>query len=233
MFVYGGIAVVVGLLWLKARREPGIGKPTYISQSVPFRRALSQIVRIKGVWLLALFQLCICGYSGGLTGYVPLYLRSIGWTAASADGALAAFSAASVTGAIPLSILSDKIGRRKAVLYFAMFMVIIGVSLLALFGGAIAWPAIILAGIVQEAFFAISITMIIETKGVGAVYAGTAMGLTGMFAGLGGFFAPPIGNRLAEIEPRFAFLFWLLLVVAALVAFYFVTETGWKKKKLE
>jgi NNP family nitrate/nitrite transporter-like MFS transporter len=224
MFVYGGIAVVIGLLWLRIKRDP------VVAQTIPFRQALLQVMRSKGVWLLALFQLCIMGYWAALTGYVPLYLRSVGWTAASADGALAAFSAASVAGAIPLSMLSDKIGRRKTILYFALLLVIAGVILLTLFGSQAAWPALIMAGIVEESFFAISITMIIETKGVGAAYSGTALGLTGMFAGLGGFFGPPISNRLAETEPRFAFLFWIAIVAVALVAIYFIEETGWKKK---
>ncbi len=231
MFLYGAIALVAGFLWLAARRTPsseGVSQPV---ETVLFRQALSHVVRIKAVWLLALLQLGFWAYSMGVIGYLPLHLRSIGWTPAGADGALAAFGAASVVGVIPLALLSDRVGLRKAVLYGALLLVIVGVSLLIASGGMIVWLAVILAGLVQEAFFAISITMIMETKGVGAAYAGTALGFCAMFQGIGGFFGPPVGNRLAEIDPRFGFAFWLALAIATLIIFYFVEETGWRKRR--
>jgi len=229
MFVFGALAVLIGFLWLKARRYPedAAGR----ANTVPFRQALTRVIRLRDVWLLALFQMFIAGYSGGLIGYLPLYLRSIGWPAAGADSALATFSAASVVVVVPLSLLSDRIGLRKAVLYPALASAIIGISLLAAFSGGVVWLAVIMAGIVQEAFFALSITLLMETQGVGAVYSGTALGLCGTLAGLGGFFAPPIGNKLAEINPSFAFIFWLALLVAALLTFSFIRETGWKKRE--
>jgi len=231
MFLYGAIAIVAGFLWLAARRTPSSDGVSQPMEAIPFRQALSHVVRIKAVWLLAFFQLGVMGYSMGLIGYLPLYLLSVGWTQVSADGALAAFGAASVLGVIPLSLLSDKVGLRKAFLYGGLFLVIIGVSMLIASGGMIVWLAVILAGLVQEAFFAISITMVMETRGVGVTYAGAAIGLATMFAGIGGFFGPPLGNRLAEIDPRFAFAFWLALAVATLIVFFFVEETGWRKKK--
>ena len=232
MLAYGVIAIVVGLLWLRARREPDSGNTLQAIQMVPFRRSLSHVVRVGPVWLLAVFLMFICGYNSGLVGYIPLYLRSIGWSPVSADGALAAYTAASVVGAIPLSLMSDRLGSRKAILYPSIVAVILGIGLLCAFGsGGILWFAVILAGFVQEGFFAITITMTMEIEGIGATYAGTALGLGTTFAGMGGFFSPPIGNRLAEINPRFAFIFWLALAIVALVTIRFVKDTGWKKKE--
>jgi MFS family permease len=232
MFVYGAVGIAVGFLWLKARQGPGAGTASPSAQTVPFRQALSRVIRLRSVWLLALLVLFICGYNSGLVGYLPLYLRSIGWSPVSADGALAAYTAASVVGAIPMSLLSDRVGSRKAVLYPAILAIIISVSLLSAFRGPVVWFSAIVAGSVQEAFWAISITLTMETGGVGAVYAGTAMGLTMTFSGIGGFFSPPIGNRLAEINPSLAFIFWLALAVAALLIIRFVKETGWKKTEI-
>jgi MFS family permease len=229
MFVYGAVAIVISLLWLKAKRHPGRGGAAQSIEAVPFRQALSHVVRLRVVWLLALVVMCLSGYIYGLNGYLPLYLRGAGWTNVGADGALAALCAASVVGVVPLSLLSDRIGLRKVIMYPAFFVIIIGVSLLAAFSGPIVWLAVILVGFVQEAFFALSITMIMEAKEVGAAYAGTALGLSTTLVGLGGFFGPPIGNRLAEVNPGFAFIFWLALVAVALLIFYFVEETGWKK----
>jgi len=230
MFLYGALAAVIGVLWLMARRRPAEGEVAHSTETVPFRQALSHVTRLRAIWILSLFMLCINAYVCGVVGYLPLYLRDIGWTAVSADGALAALTGASVLGVIPLTILSDRIGLRKIIIYLAIFMIIVGVTLLSLFTGPAVWLAAVMVGIVQEAFFALLITMIMETRGVGATYAGTALGLATTFGGLGGFFSPPIGNRLAEINPRFAFLFWGAMIAVLLFFFRFIEETGWKKK---
>jgi cyanate permease len=233
MFAYGAIAVIICFLWLTARSRPGPTETSQPASMVPFREALSHVIRIKPVWLLALFKLCINSYVCGFMGYLPLYLRGIGWPDVSADGALATLAAASVIGVIPLSVLSDRIGLRKIVLYLVVAMIIIGVSLLSIFGGSATWVAVVMVGLVQESFFALAITMIMETRGIGATYAGTALGLGTTMSGLGGFFGPPIGNRLAEINPRFGFAFWAAMAAAGLVVFRFVEETGWKKRGTE
>lgn len=230
MYVYGVVAVIVGILWLTAKRTPGTDNLSPVLETIPFRKSIAHVVRLKSVWMLGIFTLCMAGYSGGLMGYIPLYLRSVGWADASADNALALFAGVSIAGAILFSLLSDKLGRRKIILYGAVISVIIGVGLLAIFGGSVAWLSMVLTGLAQETFFALSITVLIESEGVGAAYAGTALGLTGSVSGIGSFFAPPIGNRLAVIDPRFAFIFWLILAAGALFAIRFIKETGWKRK---
>jgi MFS family permease len=88
---------------------------------------------------MALVFLCYGGCYAGVVGYLPLYLRNSGWTALSADGALAALTAASVVGVVPLSTLSDRLGSRKKVLYFASTVFIINIGLLAIFNTSIIW----------------------------------------------------------------------------------------------
>jgi sugar phosphate permease len=195
MYVYGVVALIVGILWLTAKRSPTSGNASPVLETIPFRQSLSHVVRLKSVWWLGIFMLCLAGYSGGLMGYIPLYLREVGWRAVSADNALALFAGVSIVGAIALSLLSDKLGRRKIILYGSVISVIIAVGLLAIFGSSVAWLSMVLAGLAQETFFALSITVLIETEGVGAAYAGTALGLTGSIGGIGSFFVPPIGNR--------------------------------------
>ena len=235
LFVYGAIGIVIGILWLRARRRPRQHEEARLLtiETVPFKQSLSHVIRLKPVWLLALFQLCIMAYMSGFIGYLPLYLRDVaGWSPVSADGALAALCAISVIGVIPLSMISDRLGLRKAVLFPAIFAAFIGISLLSLYTGPAIWVAMFLIGIGQEAFFALSITMVMETEGVGSAYAGTALGMATTLAALGGFFSPPIGNRLAEINPSFAFVFWAAISLCAFVILFFVAETGWKKRPI-
>jgi MFS family permease len=87
----------------------------------------------------------------------------------------------------------------------------------------------ILVGISVESLAAVLITMVMETAGSGGTYAGTALGLGTTLALLGNFFAPPVGNRLAVINPSFAFIFWSGMALVGLIISFFVRETGWKK----
>jgi Na+/melibiose symporter-like transporter len=233
MFIYGGIAFVISLLWLQVKRRSTHEEASEPAVTVPFRQSLSHVVRIKAIWLMALSNTCLGGCCMAFIGYLPLYLRGIGWTAISADGALAALSAISVIGCIPLSILSDRIGLRKAIIYPSYIITIVCVGLFSVLSGIMVWPLVLLIGVVREALFAILITMVMETEGVGKTYSGTSLGMISTINPIGGFFAPPIGNRLALINPSYAFLFWAALAMVGLSIFRFTHETGWRKRPLE
>jgi MFS family permease len=229
MFVYGAVSVIVGIFWFQTRRSPAYAETSTSIETVSFRRSLAHVVRLRDIWLLGIVDICVFGCRTGLVGYLPLYLRDVGWEAVRADGAVAALSAASVLGVIPLSLLSDKIGLRKTIVYPSIIMIIIGVGFLAFVNGVLIWPLVILIGISVESLAAVLITMVMETAGRGGTYAGTALGLATTLALTGNFIAPPVGNRLAVINPSFAFIFWASMALVGLVLFFFVRETGWKK----
>lgn len=230
LFLYGAVSIVIGLLWGLTRREPVQGEVMQSTNTAPFRQILSRVVRIRGVWLLALGNLCYTGCLLGFTGYLPLYLRGIGWPTASADGALAALNGAGMVATIPLTLLSGRLGSRKVVLIPALLITLISVGLLSVVDGAMVWPLAIFVGLMRDGYFAILATMIIETEGVGAAYAGTSIGIVWTFGYLGTFVAPPLGNSLASIDPGLSFMFWAALVVVPLLIFPFVRETGQGKR---
>lgn len=149
---------------------------------------------------------------------------AIGWTGASVDGALGAFHAIRMVSAIPIAMLSDKLRMRRKVLITATLMTIIGSGLLTFVEGILIWPSVMIAGIVRDGFMAIFMTMIIETKGVGEKFAGTAMGLVMIFSRLGGLLSPPVGNSLADINLSLPFLLWAGLAVVGLIGFLFTKE---------
>ncbi len=231
LFLYGAVSIGISVLWLLTRSEPSrVESPTGYVSTVPFRRALSRVVRIRGVWLLGLILLGRMACSTGMIGYLPLYLREIGWTAASADGALAASNSASMMVAIPMVLLSDRLGSRKVVLFGAMLVTAISVALLSVVGGAMLWVLVIMANITRDGFMAVIITMITEKEGVGAMYAGTALGLAMTFSRVGGIVSPPLGNSLAGINLGLPFIFWAGWAAASLFGFYFVKETVQKQR---
>ena len=127
---------------------------------------------------------------------------------------------------IPIALLSDRIGSRKKILITAALMMTIGTGLLSIADGLVVWAAVIVAGMIRDGFMAIFITTIIETKGIGAVYAGTGIGLVMIFSGLGSMISPPIGNSLAYIHPGVPFIFWAGLGIVGFISLFFIKEEG-------
>jgi predicted MFS family arabinose efflux permease len=226
VFLYGAIAVFVGLLWFLTVPEPRQTEVLNPGSRPAPRQALSHVARIKGVWLIALAMMGFAGANKGLFGYLPLDLKNSGWTAVGADGALAALNAAGTAAAIPFALLSDRLGLRKAVLIPGLLVTVIGIGLLSIVTGSSVWLLVIMAGIFRDMVWAVVATITVETKGVGPVYAGTAVGIVHALTRVGYTFAPPAGNSLESIHPGLPFVFWAGLSVVALFVFLFVKETG-------
>jgi len=232
LFLYGAVSVVIGILWFLFGREPRqVDSTTGYSGAVPVRQSLSRLVRIKALWLLGFTLMFRMGGIMGMTGYLPLYLREQGWTAASADSALASFYAASTICVVPLSLVSDRIGSRKAILFPAVIVTIICLGLLPVVNGITIWVLMALAGIFMDGFMAVTTAMLLETEGVGPVYSGTALGLVFTLAQLGSVTSPPLGNSFAGVNPGLPFVFWAALSIPPLVTLAFTKETGWRKTK--
>jgi cyanate permease len=225
LFLYGGIAIAISVPWLLLREPPAqIATTATRPSSERPRRGFAHVVRLRNVWLLGLTLLGVQGCVMGTLGYLPLYLRGVGWAGAQADGALALFHGVSMLFTIPMALFSGRLGSRKTALVIAILMIIGGTALLPVAGGALVWVAVIMAGIVRDGFMAVLITTIIETEGVGPENAGTAVGLIMVFAGTGGALAPPLGNSLASIDPALPFAFWALLAVGGLASIALVRQ---------
>jgi len=157
-----------------------------------------------------------------MLGFLPLYLRDLGWEPAIADSTLASFHAASMLFAIPIALLSDRVGSRRGILMAAALLIGIGTGLLGFASGVLISVAVLIAGIARDGFMAITMTAIIEVKGIGARFAGSATGLSMSVMGIASVFAPPIGNWLAKFGSGLPFLFWAFLVFLGFVAYLFL-----------
>ncbi len=209
LIVYGLIGALFSVPWFFTRTLPGLR----VEGGMSMRDAVQHVVRLKNVWLLGLTLFGVGSCIQGILGYLPLYLRDIGWEAVRADGALSAFHTISMIFVLPIALWSDRLGSRKNLLLIASLLVAFGAGLLSVASGGAIWLAVLMSGFVRDAFMAIFITMVIETDGVGPLYAGTALGLTMALSGLGNFLAPPIGNSLAVFWSGAPFAFWAGLAV--------------------
>jgi cyanate permease len=230
LYLYGGVSFMIGLLWFFTVRESEQPGSAGSGSGVPLRQSIANVFHNKAVWLIGLTLLGYASCVQAMIGYLPTYLRDMGWTVASADGTLAAFNGVSMLGAIPLALLSQRLGLRKVILFPILFITMVGIALLPVVSSAMVWVLMIVVGVARDGSMAICLTMSTETKGIGVVYAGTAMGLVQTIVNVGNVISPPLGNSLADADPRFPFFFWAALGFFALVVFYFVKETGWRRQ---
>jgi MFS family permease len=219
MFLYGGLSILLCLPWYFIKPYPSaVSASAHRDHPSSLRQTVGHILRTRNIWLLGFGLMGIGGAIQGILGYLPLYLRGLGWSAVGADGALAAFHTISMVFVIPIALFSDKIRSRNKILLPAALMVIIGAALLSVADGFMVWVAVLLAGFVRDGFMAVFLTSVIETDGVGVVFAGTATGVVMCFSGVGNLLAPPLGNNLAEIAPGLPFAFWAFLAALGLIS---------------
>ncbi|MCL4832760.1 MAG: MFS transporter [Caldilineaceae bacterium] len=225
LFVYGGVALLVALIWSTTADGPeGRTRPAVKPVHRPLRESLGHVAGVRNVWLLGLAMLGVGSCIQGGLGYLPLYLRGLGWEAVTADSALATFHGASLLFTIPIALLSDRLGSRRRVLIVATVMIATGFGLLSVADGVLVWGAVILAGVVRDGFMAILMTFIIEIKEIGTTYAGTAVGMIMSISQIGSVLSPPAGNSLSVYSPGLPYLFWAGLALLGLVGFALVRE---------
>lgn len=214
--LYGAAALLLAIPWALTRTPPDESPVGELPKAISMRRSLIAMAHIRSIWF---FGLALFGFSGavqGALGYLPLYLRGQGWAPAAADGALAGFHTISMIFVIPIALASDRLGTRRGILLAAAIITAVGFGLLAVAQGPLVWAAVLLAGMVRDGFMAVIMTAILEIKGVGPSYAGSAIGIVMLVSGVGNLLAPPLGNSLASINPGLPFLFWSLLALLGL-----------------
>ena len=218
LFLYGGIAVAFCIPWFliqKPEAEHAIRAGTSGADNLV--KNLAVVAKMRNIWLFGMTIFGISGGIQGLLGYLPLYLRGVGWSGPMADSASGAFHTVSLLCVIPIALLSDSLRTRKKILLVANTMISSGAALLSVASGGLVWVAVLLAGMVRDGFMAVFMTAIVETEGVGPALAGTATGMVMVFSGLGNMIAPPLGNSLAAGGANLPFLFWACLSLIGLV----------------
>jgi MFS family permease len=230
MLFYGVPCVILGVLWWTTHEPAHRELPDTVAAKVPFREALSRVARLKEVWIIGTMTTFLWGASMGLIGYLPLYLRNIGWTPASADSVITVFSGVNTIGVFPMVLLSDKIGSRKIVIFISVVAVILTLALIPTANTTGIWLLVIACGFLRSGGSALINVIIFEVKGVGSTYGGTATGLANTISMIGAFLAPPIGNSLARLDPGYPFYFWAALAAMSLPMIFFLkNRTGQSK----
>jgi MFS transporter, NNP family, nitrate/nitrite transporter len=231
LFLMGVPGVMVGLLWLFTGRDASKNETRTTSAQVPFRKAISTVIRIKEVWIIGLISLTLWGANMGLMGYLPLYLRNIGWAPATADAVVTVYSGATTLGLIPMVLLSNKLNAPKGMYFFAMVVTVINMALIPVLDGGLLWGMLIVCTFLRSAASPLVNVIILEIDGIGSTYGGTAIGLMTSIGMVGGFIGPPVGNSLESISPSAPFYFWAALAASSLPLFLLLKKRRARKEK--
>ena len=206
LLLYGAIAVVFSVVWLVF--YPSAEKATSQKQKPAYIDSLRHVIQSRPLWLIGLGTGCFWACYRGFSGYLPLYLKEIGWNAVVADQTLATFYLVSLLGVMPLSLLSDRLRARRIFIMISTAVMGIGVLTLSFVSGVLIWLSLIMARFCFDAYMSIHQAAVQEVDGISYAYVGTALGFVATLRELGGFISPPLGNALAEYGLNAPFIFW-------------------------
>ena len=85
---------------------------------------------------------------------------------------------------------------------------------------------IIVQGMMRSGLVALFASLVMESKGVGATYAGTAIGVSNTIFMVGPAVFPPMGNALAGIHLGLPMVFWAAASLLLVIPMLFVKEAG-------
>jgi NNP family nitrate/nitrite transporter-like MFS transporter len=225
MFLFAVPTMILGLLWLVTGRSPRKHELQDVSvmSPPPFRQSLAHVLRMKEVWIIGLINLTNWGANMGVVGYLPLYLRDLGWTPASADNTITVIGGVAMIGAIPMVMIAERTSRR-AVLALSLVSLAVTIGLVPFASGSAIYVLITFGALMRSGTTALFTVMIFETKGVGSTYGGTAIGLANSMGMLGAFISPPLGNSLTSAGASTPFYFWGALAAAGLPLLYMMKD---------
>jgi predicted MFS family arabinose efflux permease len=182
---------------------------------------------VAKLWDIRLMTLANFGYGAcvnSMLGYVPLFLRNVGWAGPRADLAVSLFHVASLVATLPFSVWSDRSGHRRFFMLAGAISMSLATFAIPLVANQSVFAVMVAAGLMRDAFMSIMITRLMESEGVGPAYAGSAMGLSMVGMQLGGAVAPAAGNALAALGPGRPFQFWSLLALSGAALFWLVGD---------
>jgi NNP family nitrate/nitrite transporter-like MFS transporter len=222
IYFFSAPAVLLGLLWWFTGKEPERSQSSITRGQISFKQSLSHVIRMKQVWLIGIATLFTWGASMGFLGYLPLYLRNIGWSDAAADSAITVFNGVTLIGSIPMVLLSDKLKTRKGVLGLSLGALAVGLIALPYINTIGVWLMIGICGFLRSGTGSLFNVMIFETKSIGSTYGGTAIGLASTISMIGAFIAPGLGNSLDSVSQGAPFVFWGILAALAVPVLFFI-----------
>lgn len=179
---------------------------------------------IKYAWVALLPGFCYGFLEATLNGVFPIYGLRIGHDVNMLSLIIPLFAIGSIITQLPLGILSDRVGRRKILLYVVSagaicftFAAIFETSIIALF------ILFMLAGMFVGSLFSLGISYMVDLLPVSLLPAGNIM--IGIWFSIGSICGPFLGGLFIELFPNVSFFYLIVVILlAVLAAMFFKNE---------
>ena len=220
MFLYAGIGLAIGLIWLVINRHPQARALEHLAMAERGQgqwtvfRGLLGLPAVRAVLVMAVGAFF---FNHGLNNWLPEILRRVGMTAAQAGYWSAIPTAVGILGSLLIPRLAIPARRRK--ILFAL-IVAAGISTLLLQHAGHALPlglGLMLQGLARGSLMTVLMLSLVETPGVGSRHAGAAGGLFFSAAEIGGVLGPLTLGALSDLTGDFTAGLYLLTGVCCLL----------------
>ncbi len=227
-FVAGVPGLILALLIWRFVHEPErppapADRPALTASFVPV-----ELLRQRNVWLCALVSVGAVGSIVVGSIFMPLYLDGPrGYPDLVWSNVMTIVGFCPAVGAILIALWSDRIGRKPPLIVWTFMMALAPAALLWFEGPVEMLTVLMFVSWMGLGTFPLFMG-VIPTETVGRLQAATAMGLVVMVGELtGGFAAPPIAGRLADLYGLHVALYIQgALALLAGAAALFVAETN-------
>lgn len=224
--VYGGVVLVAMAAWWVFSREAPKPASAPSAPGAPAASALMSLLRIRNVQLLLVLAIGTFFLGHGLEAWAPSLLRERGLTLAAAGFWTALGTGIGAVIALVISGVTRS-GRRVFTMIALLLLSSAATLSLSLVDGMASVPPLMVANWVRQPMMPILSLLVLETRGVGSMRVGSAMGLFFAAAEIGGFGGPFLIGLLRDTTGSLAWGVVSLTIAAALMVFVvpFVKET--------
>ena len=196
--VYGSIISLVLVLWFFASIDPPNTTKNIDNRNPSQQSRLSDLLKIRNVQIVLLLALVTFLASHGFQNWLPTLLVDDGMKVTTAGNWV---SIAIIAGAVSLVLipLISKNGNRRLIMALMLFASSLsGFGIVTLDGlGQIS--SVIIWSIARSPMIAVSMLILMDTKGVGKARMGSAAGLFYTVAEVGGFSGPFVLGAIRDI----------------------------------
>ncbi|MBA7609543.1 putative sulfoacetate transporter SauU [subsurface metagenome] len=233
MWLGAAVSAVSFFLWIALARERPVAqvKADPAAGGLSAREGLRRVLRVRDLWLICMMQLCIIGAIQAFLGLFPETLEDRGVGSGGAYAAIAAFTVMVFTVIGP--IFSDRIGLRKPFIWPFLLINVVVVTFLGVFTGVPLVIVLILTGIGTGTALPLLGALVLENEHIGPSLAGSALGLLGTVAPIGGIVVPVVMGVIIDVTGEYwiGFFFPAMLYAVAAALGSQVKETGLRAKK--
>lgn len=220
------ISMLMWLLIFLVRNE----KPNLTDDTV---QSVSSIVRFKQTiryaWVAMLPGFCYGFLEAALHGIFPVYGLRIGHDVNTLSLIIPFFALGSIITQLPLGMLSDRIGRRKILIYvFSAGIICFAFAGIYESSAAALFILFMLSGMFVGSIFSLGIAYMTDLLPISLLPAGNIM--IGIWFSVGSIFGPFLGGLFIELFPQVSFFY--LIVTVLLIALCAILMKKEKELKL-